>query len=66
MSSPATHIDDHSIGIRTPKSSGFSTLATQVVAAVRDGLTSMHTYEDLRAHGASHAAAAEKACAFKT
>jgi hypothetical protein len=66
MSSPVTHIDDHTISVRAPKSSGFSILASQVIAAVRDGLTSMHHYEDLRAHGTSHAAAAKRACAFKS
>jgi hypothetical protein len=66
MSSPTAHIDDRSIAIRTRKSSSFIGLANQMVAAAREGLTSMHTYEDLRAHGASHADAAKKACAFNS
>jgi hypothetical protein len=68
MSSPATHIDGDRLELRAPKSANLSaairTAAAQVIAAVREGLTSMHRYEDLRAHGSSHAIAANNACKF--
>jgi hypothetical protein len=66
MSSPATNIDGDSIEFRAPKSTNWKAAAKQVFAAIRDGLTSMHQYEDLRARGASHGAAAKKACAFNS
>jgi hypothetical protein len=74
MSSPVTVIDDINVQVREPhvrvlKPSGLrtiATVATQAVSAVREGLAMMHRYENLRAHGASHKAAAEKACAFKS
>jgi hypothetical protein len=50
-----------------PKSSGlneFGLAAVLVVAAVREGLVSMHRYEQLRGHGLPHAAAASQACAI--
>jgi hypothetical protein len=44
------------------RSLGAST--RRLLAAVHDGLTAMHTYEFLRAHGASHTSACDKACTF--
>jgi hypothetical protein len=70
MSSPVTVIDDINVQVRDSrdlKPSGLRIIAgaaSQAVSAVRDGLAMMHRYEDLRAHGVSHKAAAEKACAF--
>jgi hypothetical protein len=67
MSSPATHIDGDRLELRAPKAANLSairTAAAQVVAAVREGLNSMHRYEDLRAHGSSHATAVGNACKF--
>jgi hypothetical protein len=66
MSNPATLIDGESIEFRAPKLSRLKLAATCVLAGIRDGLASMHQYEDLRAHGVSHAAAAKTACAFKS
>jgi hypothetical protein len=44
------------------QSLGVST--RRLLAAVQDGLRAMHTYEFLRAHGASHTSACDKACSF--
>jgi hypothetical protein len=68
MSSHLTHVeavvDAQVRPTRTLQPTRLIGLATQVLAAIRDGLTSMHHYEDLRAHGVSHVSAAKKACAF--
>jgi hypothetical protein len=68
MSSPVTHIDSDRIELDAPGPTSLKTILATVVAvfaAMRAGLNSMHQYEDLRAHGVSHASAAKKACAFK-
>jgi hypothetical protein len=64
MSSRLTENAAHSSLARSPKSTNLIALVTQVIAAMRDGLNSMHHYEDLRAHGVSHVSAAKQACVF--
>jgi hypothetical protein len=68
MSNPATHIDNDGIEFGDRKSMSLKALfvmIASVIAAMRAGLNSMHKYEDLRAHGVSHAVAAKEACEFK-
>ena len=70
MSSPATPMSDvSSIHLGGPKLSKLkvvNTAANHVVTAIRDGLTSLHHYEDLRANGVPHATACEKSCTFSS
>jgi hypothetical protein len=68
MGSPVTNIDAIDLHAAPQRSAlsqawqGCNAAATQVFGAVQEGIASMHRYEDLRAHGASHAEAVKAAC----
>jgi hypothetical protein len=66
MSSPLSHIAGDSIERHAAQSTSLRIVVNQIFGALRDGLVSMHHYEDLRAHGIPHATAAKAACAFRS
>jgi hypothetical protein len=60
MSSSTTNLEITDLAPMAPRAAltnwhNLTAAAGKVMAALQEGVTNMHTYEDLRARGASHA-----------